>query len=386
MLSVPKEVVDNHIESAMDEITLMIWRHTFLKKPLTRRMILGKEHLIVRNGISVIEYFRSLQYISDETVTCCTASNGQSEVLEYCLANNYQWHPATINLAARSNSLPCLLLAIRAGCVTTDLTKREALLNGSIECLNYLLKQRLIALLPGDIHCAIKGGYQCFEMVASTLPNRLRDIRVDLFMTDDPMILTLAETLGYNVRGIANAAARNGNLPILKWVQKHYPIDLNDGAFNAACGSCSLDCIKYLHELGLSGTNVFNKALRRGNVECVKYLSSVGYRYDLESHCCVNNVECLKFLDEIGCFFSSETMEHVITTCEDLEMLKYLHRRKVQWPMLDMDIFRLYTGCCLTKDQIDCVIYALKHGCPYDILLMEWLLEIPGFNRRLSNQ
>ena len=128
------------------------------------------------------------------------------------------------------------------------------------------------------------------------------------------------------------AAARNGHLHILRFLQEHELLFDPDAVPQAAKGGF-LDCVQYLHESGCAlETQACKLASEGGQLDCLKYLHDNGCPWNFEAPARAahgNHLQCLQYLHENGC-----------TWCEATPV------------------------AAAEQGNIECLRYALEHGCP----------------------
>ncbi|GFH53330.1 hypothetical protein CTEN210_09806 [Chaetoceros tenuissimus] len=144
---------------------------------------------------------------------------------------------------------------------------------------------------------------------------------------------------------IIQTAAKNDQLEVLKWWNKHEMITesfYQSTLLNEAAKSGSLETMKWAKEVAgfnfQQESQLINFAAQSGNVELVKYLRSKEIPWHEETFCNAassGNIVMLQYLLEKGCPHDDpEIYSRLIeTVCSEktLEMLQWLHEHNVSW-------------------------------------------------------
>jgi hypothetical protein len=144
-------------------------------------------------------------------------------------------------------------------------------------------------------------------------------------------------------------AARKGYFDILKYIiktcNKCYQgcnIDGNACDDAAACGH--LNCLKLAYEFGEApiGIETFYNAAKYGHIDCLRYALDNEYEYSRNEH---GKIMCAKAAinGHINC-------------------LKLLREQEMHW---DEQTCKSALECALKYNQVECIEYAYKYGCPY---------------------
>lgn len=203
------------------------------------------------------------------------------------------------------------------------------------------------------------------------------------------------------------AAARSGNLDMLKYLYEHshpavgaeitpppevffYTLDWETNTYNVcqiAAEYGHLSCLKFLYESGVKLTGQeYTKAVLNGHLDCIQFVHAC--------QCCwlpgvaqkaieLGYFDCLQFAIENGCPIdgrlmrtaaSSRRLDYLIylhthggtlttdcmngaATAGHLPTVQYLHSHNVPWSTYIPQI-------TAQKGYIDCLQYAIEHGCP----------------------
>jgi hypothetical protein len=145
-------------------------------------------------------------------------------------------------------------------------------------------------------------------------------------------------------------AARKGHFDILKYIiktcNKYYHgcnIDGNACDDAAACGH--LNCLKLAYEFGEApiGIETFYNAAKYGHIDCLQYALDNEVMY-------INR-------NEHGKIMCAKAAINGHINC-----LKLLREQEMHW---DEQTCKSALECALKYNQVECLEYAYKYGCPY---------------------
>ena len=187
------------------------------------------------------------------------------------------------------------------------------------------------------------------EMYEAIENNRLEDL-AELYYENTPRTRRYSYFDSFTFQGPFvsvhfQIAARKGYFDILKYIIKicggdiiGCNIDGNACDDAAACGH--LNCLKLAYEFGEApiGIETFYNAAEYGHVDCLQYALDEVDEYSRNEH---GKIMCAKAAKNghINC-------------------LKLLREQEMHW---DEQTFE----CALQYNQVECLEYAYKYGCPY---------------------
>jgi hypothetical protein len=168
-------------------------------------------------------------------------------------------------------------------------------------------------------------------------------------------------------------AARKGYFDILKYIIKicggdiigcNIDGDACDDA--AACGH--LNCLRLAYEFGGAPIKIetFYNAAEYGHVDCLQYAINNEYEYDRNEH---GKIMCAKAAKNghINC-------------------LKLLREEEMHW---DEQTCKSAAECALKYNQVECLEYAYKNGCPYSKEVLSIIVQkilIPKWRAYVKNR
>ena len=385
--NLPQDLLRHELLPHLDDISLLLLRATLFDRKIERCDIIAKDALIVSHDISVIEYFRNLKLISQETITYCAALNGQLDVLQYCKANNYIFHAQLHVAAATAGSYNCLKYVLDNGHVPYIDTLIAAIRSGASGCLQLLD----IMGITRDAHEryyvvreAIRtGNVICAQIVVETL------LRIDSFIVnitvgeplakcDNVEMFTYLNSQRFVMNDLVKSCCTHGAINILRRVYELYPERIPEDAIIDAIRCGQLAIIRFLHGIGQRDPNGMTTAsCRLYEAHCVRELLNLGYTWvpPTEGSFCLS-LSMLQFLQEMNYNFTSSTLSDTIHVgC--LDSVKFLRSLNVPWPTIDDNLLDIYRMRHMSREQADTIVYALKNGCPYDVHTLSLLMQTP---------
>lgn len=136
---------------------------------------------------------------------------------------------------------------------------------------------------------------------------------------------------------IMDWAARDGYLDVVKFLY-HDGAECSDDAFNFAIANNNIEIIKFLHSVGLRCKNtyrMFYSFVSRNNLKMIKYLVSNGYEYPNIEKCTMHNyivncfdhpnLEMIEFMHSTGCKLTTDNMDDILYRRPTLKLIKYLY-------------------------------------------------------------
>jgi hypothetical protein len=166
---------------------------------------------------------------------------------------------------------------------------------------------------------------------------------------------------------------RKGYFDILKYIIKicggdiigcNMDGDACDDA--AACGH--LNCLKLAYEFGGApiGIETFYNAAEYGHVDCLQYAINNEYEYDRNEH---------------GKIMCEKAAKNGHINC-----LKFLREEEMHW---DEQTCKSAAECALKYNQVECLEYAYKNGCPYSKEVLSIIVQkilIPKWRAYVKNR
>lgn len=155
------------------------------------------------------------------------------------------------------------------------------------------------------------------------------------------------------------------NIPCLKFLIESYTqiYDLDESYMDAVVESGQLEYLKYLHERGIDWDDrVTTTAVENRNVEMLKYAHENGCPIDEDIFnnddyaYSTTSLECIKYLHDIG--IKCEWACNEAAENGDIELLTFAHENGYKW---NYEV----THKCIIRDDDICLNYAIKNGCPY---------------------
>lgn len=173
-------------------------------------------------------------------------------------------------------------------------------------------------------------------------------------MVERPTLINI-----YSVDVNPYICAFNGNLPLLKRVMVTHEND--QYIISSAARGGSLECLKYLHELGYPLLDVdCISAVEGGNIDCLRYLHEHGcvLSEDVFREAVTNlNVEMVEYLHKNNCPHDEDPYPETINI-EGTDMAKCLHR--LGYP-LNEEVF----DEAVHRGNFELVEYLHKNNCPW---------------------
>jgi hypothetical protein len=186
------------------------------------------------------------------------------------------------------------------------------------------------------------------------------------------------DTCHDNIMRLLIITSQNGYVEIMKfWSQKEWfgslisTIENQGELMMYAVSYNELPMLKYLHESLAFQPDIrtFEMALQQGHVDCIRYLiekyfpiprtilrKAILYRYPFES------IRIL--VEEVGVIIDDRTCILLAVENGDLDMVKYLHEKKVPFHN-DTVNFAFQNGL------IQIAKYCIENGAPYDVNVFE---------------
>lgn len=226
-----------------------------------------------------------------DTSPCAFAARfGQANCLKFMHETGWPWDKQTCSFAAEYGHLDCLQYAHEQGCPWDSSTLYVAAEYGRLDCLKYAIERGCLddAEGPDAMYSAASGGQiECMNYL---------------------------HELGYSWP-LLSAPIYNGHLVCLK-----YMVDSGCETDGYSCYIAAeygrLDCLKYLHSLGLTwpgygGDAMVDIAARNGHLDVLRYLYSQGYRGTVDSvtaACRGGHFKCLRYLLKQRCPYNNDAL------------------------------------------------------------------------------
>lgn len=223
--------------------------------------------------------------------------------------NGFKFEKSASSFCVDNNHLDCLELVISLGCEINEITFQSACINGSIDCLKYLVNYIKTNSSP--------------ESLDYILNNKLCSLTAK---HGHLVCLSYLHDIGcqWNINTCLNAA-ESGNFECLKYAHENN-CEWNNYICNLAARGGNLDCLIYAHKIGCY-FDLFAAliAAEEGKLDCLKYIiENGGKTVDYVcKHAAINNhYECLIYLHQKGYELHSETCYYACLN-NNLKILEY---------------------------------------------------------------
>jgi len=258
----------------------------------------------------------------DEETMSSAASQGNLEMIKFCVANKCPVDERACTRAARNGHLEVLkYLREEVKAPVNGKVIKIAACHGDLELIRYIVEKKCAGWENGYLDAldiiAMHGHFQCLKYLHEEVKLPLNG-------------------------GMIDVAASRGHLEMIRYLVGKKCEGWEDGcrdALSSAVHCGEVECLKYLHEevkLPLNG-GMIDVAASRGHLEMIRYLVGKkcegwedGCRDALSSAVHCGEVECLKYLhEEIKVPFDQDDEDSTIDLAlrggsTNVEMFKYL--------------------------------------------------------------
>lgn len=162
----------------------------------------------------------------------------------------------------------------------------------------------------------------------------------------------------WSAEAVVQGAASYGHLPCLQYLVK-MGCTVSSNTLLAVTYYDHVECLVYLHSLGIPWVDFGPWAAKNDALDCLKFALEHGCIFQVHPVLAFRSTQCLQLVHDSGFMWTVECA-NIVASSDKVELLKYVHELGCPWDVSTC------VACIHSDRNIDCLIYAIKHGCPCD--------------------
>jgi len=322
------------IRSHLDQISLIILRHTLLGKELPERLTSQEQYEAISHGLKLSKFFYEKNLLNVSGICHAGARLGMIDVIEWGLSIGSYISEKTAFMASSGGQLECLKWLKEHNYPMDHQTCWIAAQNGHKNTLLWLFEY--YPPHPDVISSAIYGNH--FELVRwlhlLDLGNTWTVCAAAAQINNFKMLKWLREK-GYSWNAqICYWAAHNGNIQMLAWLIQN---------------GCQMDASK-----------CFQAAAKKNHRDVIEWLMREGYEWDTGTCSSAKDLSLLKWLRDKNCPWNERTCSEAARR-KRFDIVKWAHEEGCSW---DQDTIYWVAK----HGHREFLEWLITEGCPRDLL------------------